>query len=152
NLAYGFLVERWTPDPTANASWLQQLMLTLSFHSLPPPEQRLVGVLLLLPVAALIVCLFLNLLCFGRFCTFAPALLGLAFRELASLPGILVFPSIFLIGWLMRRVLDRYHLLQVPRVALLLSLVAVVLIVAVVAANSFGLPTTKYVALFPMVI
>ena len=40
-------------------------------------------------------------------------------RHLSSLPGILVFVSIVLIGWVMRRVLDHYHLLQVPRKAVL---------------------------------
>ncbi|HMC67431.1 MAG TPA: transglutaminase domain-containing protein, partial [Gemmataceae bacterium] len=106
NVAYGFLVERWTPDAAAGSegSWLHGLMLRLSFHTLPPPEQRLVEFLLLLPIAALIVCIFRNLIGIGSFGTFAPALLGLAFHELASLPGILVFVAILLIGWLMRRV------------------------------------------------
>ena len=48
--------------------------------------------------------------------------------------------------------LDHYHLLQVPRVALMLTLVVILLITATVAANRFELPATRYVALFPMVI
>ena len=95
---------------------------------LSPTDQRLVEFLLLLPVAALIVCVFRNVIGLTSFGTFAPALLGLAFRELHSLPGILVFVCIVLIGWLMRRVLNHYHLLQVPRIAFMLSLVVVVLI------------------------
>jgi hypothetical protein len=52
----------------------------------------------------------------------------------------------------MRRVLDHYHLLQVPRVATMLTLIMIVLISAVVAANLFGAPTTRYISLFPMII
>jgi hypothetical protein len=52
----------------------------------------------------------------------------------------------------MRRVLDRYHLLQVPRTAFLLSLVVLVLLAAVVVANYFALAVTRYFSLFPMVI
>ena len=124
----------------------------MSFYWLPPAEQRLVEFLLLLPVAALIVCVFRNLIGLASFGTFAPALLGLSFRELHSMPGILVFTAIVLTGWVMRRMLDRYHLLQVPRMAVMLSLVVLILIGAIVTAAYESLPATRYVSLFPMVI
>jgi hypothetical protein len=54
----------------------------------------------------------------------------------------------------MRRVLDRYHLLQVPRTAFLLSLVVLLLILVVVAANFQDPPVaaTQYISLFPLII
>src|SRR5205807_4244851 len=130
----------------------RRLLAALSFHALPPAEQRLVEFLLLLPIAALMVCVYRNVIGLYSFGTFAPALVGLAFRDIHSLPGMLIFVSILLVGWVMRRVLDRYHLLQVPRIAVMLSLIVVVLIVAVIVANRFDLPATKYISLFPMVI
>jgi hypothetical protein len=155
DLKYAFLIEHSAANENtamANASPLRRLLTRLSLYALPPPEQRLVEFLLLLPIAALIVCIYRNIIGLESFGTFAPALVGLAFRDLGSLPGILVFVSIVLIGWVMRRVLDYYHLLQVPRVAFLLSLVVIVLIAAIVAANYQELPATKYISLFPMVI
>jgi hypothetical protein len=155
DLKYAFLVERSTGDEdvaAADSSSLRRLFTRLSLYALPPPEQRLVEFLLLVPIAALIVCIYRNVIGLGSFGTFAPALVGLAFRDLGGLPGILVFVSIVLIGWVMRRLLDQYHLLQVPRVAFLLSLVVIVLISAIVAANYQDLPATKYVSLFPIVI
>jgi hypothetical protein len=155
DLKYAFLIERPVADEdgvAADGSPLRRLLARLSLYALPPPEQRLVEFLLLLPIAALIVCIYRNVIGLGSFGTFAPALVGLAFRDLGGLPGILVFVSIVLIGWVMRRVLDHYHLLQVPRVAFLLSLVVIVLISAIVAANYQDLPATKYISLFPMVI
>ena len=112
----------------------------------------MVEFLLLLPVAALMVCVFRNVIGLNSFGTFAPALVGLAFRELESLPGILIFVCLVLVGWGMRRVLDNYHLLQVPRTAFMLSLVVVMLIAGIVAANFLDLPATKFIPLFPMVI
>jgi hypothetical protein len=155
NLDYRFLVERLSAEaaaPPEQQTLVRRMLTFASFHALPPAEQRLVEFLLLLPIAALIVCIFRNVVGIGSFGTFAPALLGLAFRELHSLPGILVFVSIVLAGWLIRRLLDRYHLLQVPRVAVLLSLVVIVLIGCIVAAAHHGLPATRYVSLFPIVI
>lgn len=136
----------------AQTSKAHKLFARLSLYALPPPEQRLVEFLLLLPIAAIIVCFFRNVIGLYSFGTFTPALLGLAFRDLRSLPGILVFVSIVLVGWLLRRVLDHFHLLQVPRMAFMLSLVVLVLIGSIVAANYFELPATKYIPLFPMVI
>ena len=154
DLDSAFLVER-LPAVDANEaglSPLKRLFLNLSLFALPPAERRLVEILLLLPIAALVICIFRNVIGLSSFGTFAPALIGLAFHDLHSLPGIFVFVTILLIGWLMRRVLDRYHLLQVPRVATMLTLIMVVLIAAVVAANIYGAPTTRYISLFPMII
>jgi hypothetical protein len=155
NLDYRFLVERVGGQPaqtTPEPSLARRVLMFCSFHDLAPTEQRLVEFLLLVPVAALIVCVWRNVIGIGSFGTFAPALLGLAFRELHSLPGILVVTSIILTGWLVRRVLDRYHLLQVPRQAVLLTLVVLMLIAAVVLAAHRDIPATRYVSLFPIVI
>src|SRR5208282_3827887 len=112
----------------------------------------LVEFLLLLPVAALIICICRNLIGMHCFGTFAPALIGLAFREWESLPGILVFVSIVLIGWGLRRVLDSYHLLQVPRSSFLLSIVVLLLLATILIANHHDLVFTHYFSLVPIVI
>jgi hypothetical protein len=155
DLSSAFLVERPGSEEEGDAndsSQLRHWLTRLSLYALPPAEQRLVEFLLLLPIAALIVCVFRNIIGLESFGTFAPALVGLAFRDLGGLPGILVFVSIVLIGWMLRRVLDAYHLLQVPRKAFVLSLVVIILIAAIVAANFHDLPATRYISLFPMVI
>jgi hypothetical protein len=154
DLDYAFLVERAAPGDLdgAPASACKRFFRTTALTTLPPAEQKLVEFLLLLPLAALIICVYRNLIGLISFGTFAPALVGLAFRDTHSLPGFLVFVSILLVGWVMRRVLDHYHLLQVPRIAVMLSLIVVVLVLAVVAANRFDLPATKYFSLFPMII
>jgi hypothetical protein len=156
DLDYAFLVEHAAQEAALGdtPSPARRILTLLSLHALPPAEQRLVEFLLLLPVAALIVCIYRNVIGIYSFGTFAPALVGLAFRDLHSLPGLLVFVSIILLGWIMRRLLDYYHLLQVPRTAFLLSLVVILLILTIVAANYQNPPVaaTQYVSLFPMVI
>jgi hypothetical protein len=154
DLDFGCLVEhRPVAEPPADsASWLQRLFRTISLDAPPPGERHLIEFLLLLPVAALIICVCRNVIGMQCFGTFAPALIGLAFREWESLPGILVFVSIILVGWGLRRVLDRYHLLQVPRSSFLLSLVVLLLLATIVAANMEDLAFTRYFSLFPMVI
>jgi hypothetical protein len=154
DLKYAFLVERQGVE-AANAeeeSTWRKTFKSLSLYQLPTGERRLVEVLLLMPLAALIVCVFRNIIGITSFGTFSPALIGLAFHDLNSLPGILVFISILLIGWLMRRLLDHYHLLQVPRIAMMLTLIMSVLIALIVISNISGAKATSYVSLFPVVI
>ncbi|MFO0881411.1 MAG: 7TM domain-containing protein [Gemmataceae bacterium] len=153
-LKYAFLVERLgkeAPAEGAESSW-QRTFKSLSLYQLPPSDRRLVEVLLLMPVAALIVCFFRNIIGLHSFGTFSPALIGLAFHDLNSWPGLFVFISILLVGWLMRRILDRYHLLQVPRIAVMLTLIMSVLIAMIVLSNQYGATTTRYISLFPIVI
>jgi 7 transmembrane helices usually fused to an inactive transglutaminase/Transglutaminase-like superfamily len=153
DVRHAFLVERYHEEEAAVQDSLpRRFFRAVSLYMLPPSEQRLVQFLLLMPVAALIVCVYRNLIGLNSFGTFAPALVGLAFRELCTIPGLLTFVSILLLGWILRRVLDHYHLLQVPRVAVMLSLVVTLLIGSVVAANHFAMPATRYVSLFPLVI
>ena len=155
DLDYAFLAEPSASEEGTGPpelSVVRRFFRCISLYTLPPPEERLVEFLLLLPVAALMVCIFRNVIGLNSFGTFAPALVGLAFRELESMPGILIFVSLVLVGWGMRRVLDNYHLLQVPRTAFMLSLVVVTLIGGIVAANFLNLPATKFIPIFPMVI
>ena len=153
NLDYGYLIEKVSTDTDdLSQSWLARQFLATSPYMLPPAEQHLVEFLLLLPLAALIVCIFRNLVGLHTFGTFAPALVGLAFRQLHSLPGLAIFLAILLAGWLMRRLLDRLHLLQVPRTACMLSLVVMMLILFVLLAHRLGLNATHYISLFPLVI
>ena len=155
DLSCAFLIEKTLPgeaDGAAAPSTARRVFRALSLFMLPPHQQRYVEFLLLMPVAGLIVCVFRNLIGLYSFGMFAPALVGLAFRDLHSLPGLLVFASILLAGWLIRRMLEYYHLLQVPRVAVMLSLVIILLIATLVAANLENIPAAEFIPFFPMVI
>jgi hypothetical protein len=132
--------------------WLAEGFAHYSFTTLPAAERRLIEFLLLLPVAALVICVFRNLIGLTSFGTFAPALIGLVFRDWQSLPGLSVFVGLLLAGWLMRRALDRFHLLQVPRASVMLSVIIAMLVVFVAAASRYELSVTKYVSLFPVII
>ncbi len=153
-LELAFLVERFNAAPADGSppSIGKRLFRAASVNHLPIAERRLIEILLLLPVAALIICLFRNVIGLASFGTFTPALIALAFRDLRSWPGVFVFVAIILAGWLLRRGLSRFHLLQVPRVSLMLSLVITMLIGFVVVSYRLHWPATHYISLFPLVI
>jgi hypothetical protein len=154
---YRFLVQALAdpvqPSDGSVGGVLRSFYHRFSLYTLRPGEQHLVLFLLLLPPAALIVCCFRNLIGIPTFGTFTPALLGLAFLDWKVMPlGLGTIFLMVMIGWGLRRVLDGYHLLMVPRLAILLTLIVVSLIVFIVVAGRWGLPVTHYVSLFPLVI
>jgi hypothetical protein len=135
------------------AAILGRLWQHLTLHGLRPQEQHLVRFLLLLPLAALLVSLFRTVIGIPTFGTFTPALLGLAFLDMKALPvGLPIFVILILVGWGMRHLLDRFHLLQVPRASALLTLIVMLLLVLTFVANRFGLAVSQYTALYPLVI
>jgi transglutaminase-like putative cysteine protease len=137
----------------ASAGRLAAVWQKFSLHTLRPGEQHLVRFLLLLPVSTLIVSFFRVVIGVPTFGTFTPALLGLAFFDWKALPvGLGILFLIVMLGWGLRHVLDRYHLLLVPRLAILLTLIVVTLIALITVAGRFSIPVTQYVSLFPLVI
>jgi hypothetical protein len=114
-----------------------------------PADRSMIEFLLLLPPATLLVCLFRNVIGLNSFGTFAPALLGLAFRDVDSFLGVFVVLTIISAGWWLRRGLNDLHLLQAPRAALMLSCIVVILLAIIVALSGAG---PRAITLFPLVI
>ncbi len=137
----------------APPSAARRLWRRLSLANLRPEEQVWVKFLLLLPVAALVVCIFRTVVGITTFGTFGPALLGLVCRDVSDFPWALgLFVGIMLTGWLIRKVLDRYHLLMVPRISVLLTCIVSLLVLALALLGPDAGATRGYVALLPLII
>jgi hypothetical protein len=119
---------------------------------LPDADRQLVEFLLLLPVAALVCCVVRNVIGLHTYGTFAPALLGLAYRDVPSPLGLFLLVTVLSVGWVLRRGVSRLNLLQVPRGALMLSVVSGLLVAFVLISNHTGRPVAQAIPFLPMVI
>jgi hypothetical protein len=119
---------------------------------LPATERQLVEFLLLLPVAALVCCVVRILIGLHTYGTFAPALLGLSFREVGSPVGAFVLLLVLSAGWVFRRGLARLNLLQVPRSAVMLSLVVGLLVAFILYSHARGRTVADAIPFLPLVI
>jgi hypothetical protein len=63
-----------------------------------------------------------------------------------------VFVAIMLTGWLVRRLLDRYHLLMVPRISALLTVIVILLVAGLMVLGQSAKAAHGYVALLPLII
>lgn len=136
----------------AGAERQNPLLLNFSLFSLPVQSQLLYRVLLMIPIGALLVVLFRNVVGIQTFGTFMPILISLAFRETELAWGIVLFSLIVGMGLLVRFYLEQLKLLLVPRLASILTVVILLMAFVSIIGHKLGLGLGLSVALFPMVI
>lgn len=115
-------------DSTAYSTQLtiaSQFFSSISLYSLPLSVQGIFYSILLIPFGAVILAFCRNLIGVNTFGIFTPVLLTLFFIETSLLVGLVFFGFIVALGFFERSVLDRFHLLAVPRLSILLTLVII---------------------------
>ena len=123
-----------------------------SLYNLPIQTQAVYGVLLMIPVGALIMVLMRNLVGIDAFGTFMPVLIALAFRETQLFWGVILFSLLVALGLSIRFLLERLRLLLVPRLSAVLIVVVLLMLLISLVSHQLGMETGLSVALFPMVI
>jgi len=123
-----------------------------SLYTLPPDAQEVFRVLLLVPIGALVVAFLRNVVGFATFGTFMPILIAIAFRQTQLLYGLGLFALVVGAGYAVRRGIDRYKLLLVPRLATVLTFVIGCLAVLALMGARLGFHHVLSAGLLPMVI
>jgi hypothetical protein len=123
-----------------------------SLFRLPEEFQGTFRILLLVPLGALMVCVLRNMVGLPTFGIFMPVLMALAFRNTGLAYGLGIFGGVVFIGYAVRRSINRLHLLLVPRLSVILTLVVACFTVLALAGNKFGVREFMAVGLLPFVI
>jgi hypothetical protein len=123
-----------------------------SLFSLPPHAQEVFRVLLLVPIGARIVAVLRNVVGLNTFGTFMPILIAIAFRQTELAAGLLLFFAVVLVGYGVRTGLDRFKLLLVPRLSVILTFVIGSLALLSLLAQRWDFQHVVGVGLLPMVI
>jgi hypothetical protein len=146
-----FSIVRLPPPPGALRSETRRLSDILDLERVPLEMHEVFEVILLMPLGALVTALFRTLIGINTFGTFTPTLLALSFVYNDWRTGILVFLAVIVLGMGSRSLLDRLKLLLVPRLSVILTLVALTIVFTVSALFYFSWAPTDAV-LLPMVI
>lgn len=123
-----------------------------SLFTLPVETQQVFRLILMIPLGALIVSIFRNIIGINTFGTFMPVLIALAFRSTKLGWGLLLFSIVIVLGLVSRWYMDRLKLLLVPRLSVIATLLVIILVVGSVVGQHAGAYHIMAVALFPMVI
>ncbi|MDF1677747.1 MAG: inactive transglutaminase family protein [Legionellaceae bacterium] len=127
-------------------------LMRFSLLTLPVNVQETYKILLMIPIGAFIILLLRNFIGLMTFGTFMPVLIALAFRETQVIWGVVLFTVIVSFGLLVRFYLDELRLLLVPRLAVILTVVILLMLFISVMSQSLDLRAGLSVALFPMII
>ncbi|MBN1210838.1 MAG: transglutaminase [Myxococcaceae bacterium] len=151
NFNYRFEVaSQLVPSPKAKASfkifnvWALFERMGLSFS--------LLRTLLMLPVGALIVVLFRNVIGLPTFGTFLPALIAAGAGETGALWGFVGVLLVVVVVSLVRWGIQRLELLHSPTLAILLTVVTLALLGTSLLAERFGLMALAHVTFFPIAV
>lgn len=100
-----------------------RVLRAVSMYRLPVNTQTALRLLMVLPLGALIVAVFRNLIGVPTFGTFLPVLVAFALRDVPIHVGLAMVAAVIGVGVFGRLVLERLRLLLVPRLSILLCLV-----------------------------
>ena len=140
------------PPRGLNGSEPRRLGDVLDLTRLPLGTQRLLALLLVLPLGALVTALFRNVVGIETFGTFTPALLALSFVYASWETGLATLAVLLTVGIVGRGVLERLRLLLVPRLGIVLTIVVLCLVFGVSLMEHRGTTPLDQAVLLPIVI
>ena len=145
------IVSKWNLN-YARLKKSEHLFDQWSLFNLPTEFQQTFRIFLLVPIGALIICILRNIVGFPTFGIFMPVLMALAFRGTGLTYGLGLFAGIVLIGYGVRRSIDRLRILLVPRLSVILTLVIITFTLLALVGSKVGIRSLMAVGLLPMVI
>jgi len=147
-----YSVRRILPNPTLIGLPVDQFSSIADLTRLPLSMQEILGLLLLLPLGALITAIFRNVIGLRTFGTFTPCLIALGFVQADWRTGVVVFIVVLSVGIFARLLLSKLKLLLVARLGMIVTLVVLCMISAVSILDYLGLTPSASAVLLPVVI
>lgn len=151
NFDYRFAIgtER-VPSPKAKAAFKVWNVWAL-FERLGLPFS-LLRTILMLPIGALVVVVFRNVIGMPTFGTFLPALIAAAAGETGAVWGVIAVLILVAVVFVARAAVHRLELLHSPTLAILLAAVAVTILSTALVADRLGLPHLTRITMFPLAV
>lgn len=145
------LVPRKEMKETMYASPLNAFNMYKIFESIGV-SQNLLKIILMIPLGALVVVIFRNIIGIETFGTFLPALIASAARETGLIWGLIGFFLIIILTTLVRKFLDWLQLLHSPKMAIMLTVVVIAMLLLTIGAVQFSQFELAHISLFPIAI
>ena len=124
----------------------------MGFSALPLTTQLVYQVLVTIPLGITLLVFLRQFIGVKTLGTFMPVLIGIAFRETALFNGILLFTMLVALGLALRFYLERLQLLLVPRLAVVLIFIVIVMAGVTILMTGANQAIGLSISLFPMVI
>jgi len=114
---------------------------------------KTVELILMLPIIATFIAFLRQVVGIKAFGIYTPLLITFAFLATDGIKyGVVIFVAVILIGMIMRFILKPFRLLYLPRVAIMVSVVAILILVMLATGGIFKRTGLASVSIFPILI
>lgn len=127
-------------------SYLVNFMITKGVPS------NTIVLLLMLPVIATLIAFLKQVIGITTFGLYTPSIITLSFLALGLKFGLLILIIIIVTGAILRKALDRFKLLHIPRIAIVLTISTLIILLMLAFGTYLGLSQIATIAVFPMLI
>ncbi len=152
NVVANYSILRLPPKKEVLQAEAKHLAHVFDLTRLPLPLHDTLSLMLLLPLGALITAVFRNIVGLRTLGTFAPALLAMSFIYAAWGTGLVMLTVVLIAGLVGRSLLEKLHLLMVPRLSIVLTVIILCVVFAVSLLNYWSPGQTAQSVLIPLVI
>jgi hypothetical protein len=111
-----------------------------------------VVLLLMFPIIATMIAFLRQVIGIKAFGIYTPSIIIFAFFATGIKYGVVLFVSVILVGMIVRLLMKRFRILYLPRVAITLSIVAIVMLFVLTIGGSFQRTGLAAVSIFPLLI
>ncbi|MBN2087043.1 PKD domain-containing protein [Candidatus Peregrinibacteria bacterium] len=127
-------------------SYLVSFMITKGIPS------NTIVLLLMLPVIATIIAFLKQVIGITTFGLYTPSIITLSFLALGLKFGLVILVIIIFTGAILRKALDRFRLLHIPRIAIVLTISTLIILLMLAFGAFMGISQIATIAVFPMLI
>jgi hypothetical protein len=115
------------------------------------PRETIIYILML-PIIATIVALVRQVIGFKTFGIYIPSILTIIFLSTGIVPGLIVFVVVLISGFLVKWLFSRFRLLYLPRMALMLTLVSLIIFGIIALSGYLGITSLSQLSIFAVLI
>ena len=108
--------------------------------------------LLMLPVIATIIAFLKQVVGVTTFGLYTPSIITLSFLAMGLKFGLTILVIIIFTGAVLRKALDRFRLLHIPRIAIVLTISTLIILLMLAFGTYMGISQIATIAVFPMLI
>lgn len=134
------------------SAWRRFIINTLVLASKSDVNLQSIYLILILPLIALVVVIYRNVIGLETFGVFSPILIAVSFLTTGLLWGVIMFTIIVITGVIVRAIFINIHLHIVARMAMLIALVGITMLTSVIVGVYLGWGSLVNISILPMVI
>ena len=139
-------------EETGRVSIYNSMSYLVSFMISQGIPSDVIVLLLMLPIIATIIAFLRQVVGITTFGVYTPSIITLSFLALGLEFGLMILFIIIITGAIVRKALERFRLMHVPRVAIVLTLSTLIILLTLALGTYLGVSSIATIAIFPMLI